>query len=38
MEIFSPDWNINSLNQDEISSPMVIENNVKIELGLYPEI
>ena len=35
IEILSPGWNFNSLNRDEISSCMVSDSNVKIELRLY---
>ena len=38
MTVFSPGWNFNSLNHDEVSSRIKSENNVKIELCLYANV
>ena len=38
VKIFSPSWNFNSFNRDEISSRMLSDNNVKVKLRLYAKI
>ena len=37
-ESFSPGWNFNSLYRDYISSRILSDNNVKIELRLYEKV